>query len=581
MINKRLLGLLENSKKYIKQIVLWNWFSLICNVIYVFTIANLLNTAINTRQIGIGQMILSAGIVIVCVLMRMFFIRQSAHASYQSSVDVKETLRQLIYKKLLTLGVSYNEKVSTSEVVQVAAEGIEQLEIYFGRYIPQFFYCLLAPFTLFLIFLPISWKTAVILLVCVPLIPASIIVVQKFAKKLLNKYWGAYTALGDNFLDNLQGLTTLKIYQADEECEKKMDIEAEHFRRVTMRVLIMQLNSISIMDLVAFGGSALGIIMGILEYAHGSISFASMFAIIVLSAEFFIPMRLFGSYFHIAMNGSAAADKIFRILESEDAKMGEFTIDSENVEIHGSNVDFSYEEGRQVLTNVNFSITPGHFIALAGESGCGKSTLSSILMGIKKGYKGSITINGKELSKIKESSIMENITMISHSSYLFKGTIRDNLRMGKKDATDKEMEDALKKVNLYDFVHQQDGLDTVLAEMGTNLSGGQRQRLAMARALLHDTPVYIFDEATSNIDMESENKIMEVVKELAKTKTVILISHRLANVVSADKIFVLENGQIKEEGTHKELLLLNNVYARLYKSQAQLENYTKGDMAHA
>ena len=458
MINKRLLGLLESSKKYIMQIVLWNWLSLIGNVIYVFTIANLLNTAIHTRQIENGQMILSAVIVTACVFLRMFFIRKSSNASYQSSVDVKETLRQLIYKKLLRLGVSYNEKVSTSEVVQVAAEGIEQLEIYFGSYIPQFFYCLLAPFTLFLIFLPISWKTAVILLVCVPLIPASIIMVQKFAKKLLNKYWGAYTGLGDNFLDNLQGLTTLKIYQADEEREEKMDVEAEHFRRVTMRVLIMQLNSISIMDLVAFGGSALGIIMGAFEYAHGSISFASMFAIIVLSAEFFIPMRLFGSYFHIAMNGSAAADKIFRILDSEDAEIGEFTIDSENVEIHGKNVDFFYEEGRQVLTNVNFSIIPGQFIALAGESGCGKSTLSSILMGIKKGYKGSITINGKELSTIKESSIMENVTMVSHSSYLFKGTIRDNLRMGKKNATDKEMEDALKKVNLYDFVSQQDGL---------------------------------------------------------------------------------------------------------------------------
>lgn len=581
MINKRLLGLLEDSRKYIVQIVVWNWLALICNVIYVFTIANLLAAAVHTREVSSSQLLQTGAIVFICILLRMVFIKMSAKASYQSSVEVKETLRQMIYKKLLKLGVSYNQKISTSEVVQVAAEGIEQLEIYFGRYIPQFFYCLLAPFTLFLIFAPISWKTALVLLVCVPLIPGSIIMVQKFAKKLLNKYWGAYTGLGDHFLDNLQGLTTLKIYQADEEREKVMDVEAENFRRVTMRVLIMQLNSISIMDLVAFGGSALGIIMGAYEYAHGAIGFASMFAIIVLSAEFFIPMRLFGSYFHIAMNGSAAADKIFRILESEEAEKGEFKISPDNVEIHGKNVDFSFDSQRQVLKNVSFTVKPGHFTALAGESGCGKSTISSILMGINKGYSGSITIGGNELSKIDESSLLENITMVSHNSYLFKGTIRDNLLMGKKDATDAELNDALRKVNLLDFVNGQEGLDTRLQEMGSNLSGGQRQRLAMARALLHDTPIYIFDEATSNIDVESENQIMEVVKELAKTKTIILISHRLANIVSADQIYVLEHGKVIETGTHKELLENKNVYAHLYESQAQLEKFAKGEVAHA
>lgn len=581
MIHKRLLGLLKDSKKYIFEIVLWNWLSLLCNVVYVFTIANLLNQAMETRNISNAQLLKTAGIVIVCMLLRMFFIKKASKASYKSSIEVKETLRQKIYEKLLRLGVSYHQKVSTSEVVQVAAEGIEQLEIYFGRYLPQFFYCLLAPVTLFLIFAPISWKTALVLFLCVPLIPASIIAVQKFAKKLLNKYWGAYTGLGDSFLDNLQGLTTLKIYQADEEREKIMDVEAENFRKVTMRVLIMQLNSISIMDLVAFGGSALGIIMGIYEYAQGNITFASMFAIIVLSAEFFIPMRLFGSYFHIAMNGSAAADKIFRILESEEGNKGELTIYPADVEIHGSHVDYSYEKDRQVLTDVNFSIKKGSFIALAGESGCGKSTLSAILMGINKGYTGSITIGGKELSKIEEKNLMETITMVSHNSYLFKGTVRDNLLMGNKNATEEQLMDVLKKVNLYDFLIEQEGLDTPLAERGSNFSGGQRQRLAMARALLHDTPIYILDEATSNIDVESENQMIEVVKELAKTKTMILISHRLANVVTADKIYVLEKGKIAEEGTHLELLEKKKVYARLYESQAALENFAKGETAHA
>lgn len=581
MINKRLLGLLKDSKKYIYEIVLWNWLSLLCNVVYVFTIANLLNKAIETRNISNTQLLEAAGIVIVCILFRLFCIQKSSKASYQSSVEVKEILRQKIYEKLLRLGSSYHQKVSTSEVVQVAAEGIEQLEIYFGRYVPQFFYCLLAPFTLFVIFAPISWKTALVLFLCVPLIPVSIIAVQKFAKKLLNKYWGAYTGLGDNFLDNLQGLTTLKIYQADEEREKIMDIEAENFRKITMRVLIMQLNSISVMDLVAFGGSAIGIIMGIYEYAHGAITFASMFAIIVLSAEFFIPMRLFGSYFHIAMNGSAAADKIFRILESEEGKKGELTIDPANVEIYGSHVDYSYEKDRQVLTDVQFSIKKGSFTALAGESGCGKSTLSAILMGINKDYTGSITIGGKELNKIDEKSLMETVTMVNHNSYLFKGTVRDNLLMGNKNATEEQLTDVLKKVNLYDFLMEQEGLDTPLVEMGSNFSGGQRQRLAMARALLHDTPIYIFDEATSNIDVESENQIMEVVKELAKTKTIILISHRLANVVTADKIYVLEKGRIVEEGNHSQLLQKKHVYARLYESQAALENIAKEETAHA
>ena len=399
--------------------------------------------------------------------------------------------------------------------------------------------------------------------------------VQKFAKKLLNKYWGIYTELGDSFLENLQGLTTLKIYQADQQKAEEMDVEAQRFRTITMKVLTMQLNSTSVMDIVAYGGAAVGMIIVLQQYFAGKVGFAGALTIILLAAEFFIPLRLLGSFFHIAMNGMTVSDKIFALLDLPEPETRTGCIDDGAVDICLEDIHFSYEQDREILKGVSMEFTAGSFVSLVGSSGCGKSTIAALLMGKNKGYRGSARIAGCELSQILESNLMQTITMVSHNSYLFKGTVEDNLRMGKPDASISEMEAALAKVNLLDFLKVQQGLNTPVLEKGSNFSGGQCQRLALARALLHNTPVYILDEATSNIDVESEELIMEVIRELAKSKTVLLISHRLANVVDSDHIYMMEQGVITESGTHQELMGQDGSYKGLYEKQQELENYGK------
>ena len=454
-------------------------------------------------------------------------------------------------------------------------EGVDQLETYFGAYLPQFFYAMLAPLTLFAVLCFVNVPSAIVLLICVPLIPIAIAAVQTWAKKLLSKYWGQYTALGDTFLENLQGLTTLKIYQADEFKNKEMNAEAEKFRKITMKVLTMQLNSITIMDLIAYGGAALGGIMAVTQYMGNHVSLAGCLLIILLAADFFLPMRQLGSFFHIAMNGMAASDKIFRLLDLPEHKQEVSESFPSQHDIACSGLRFSYEPDREILHGVDLQFTQGSFTALVGESGCGKSTIAAILMGRNKGYTGSVTIGGVELKDVNENSLLRNITYVSHQSYLFKGTVRDNLLMGKPSASDDELWAVLERVNLAGFLKAEQGLDTPLLEKASNLSGGQCQRLALARALLHDSPVYIFDEATSNIDVESENDIMAEIHRLAKTKTVLLVSHRLANVVQADNIYVLDGGNIAEHGSHKELLQNHGLYERLWNAQQALENYGK------
>ena len=494
--------------------------------------------------------------------------------SYLSSKAVKKTLREKIYQKLLRLGVSYKEQVKTSEIVQVAVEGVDQLETYFGAYLPQFFYAMIAPLTLFVVLCFVNVPSAIVLLVCVPMIPIAIAVVQTWAKKLLSKYWDQYTALGDTFLENLQGLTTLKIYQSDAYKNEQMNVESEKFRKITMKVLTMQLNSITIMDLVAYGGAALGMIMAVTQYRDYHVSLQGCLLIIVLSADFFIPMRQLGSFFHIAMNGMAASDKIFKLLDMPEQNQGEQEI-GEDCTITCSELFFGYEEDKEILHNISMSFPKGSFTAIVGESGSGKSTIAGILTGHNRQYRGSVTIGGISLPEIKEASLMKNVTYVSHNSYLFKGTVRDNLLMGNPQASDEELWKALEQVKLADFLRNEKGLDTELTEKASNLSGGQCQRLAFARALLHDSPVYIFDEATSNIDVESENDIMKEIYRLAAEKTVILISHRLANVVHADNIYVLEQGELKESGTHEVLLNNHSTYEQLWNVQQKLENFGK------
>ena len=574
MINKRLIGTVAESKKYIAGNVILQWCSLAANIALMLSISRMLAELF--RGSASAQLLtVTGGVVILALAVRFFCSIGAAKMGYFSSKAVKKTLREKIYQKLLRLGNSYNEQVKTSEVVQVAVEGVDQLETYFGAYLPQFFYAMLAPLTLFIVLCFVNVPAAVVLLICVPLIPVAIAAVQTWAKKLLPKYWGQYTELGDTFLENLQGLTTLKIYQADEFKQQEMNEQAEKFRKITMKVLTMQLNSITIMDLIAYGGAALGVIMAVTQYQSGGVSLEGCLLIILLAADFFIPMRQLGSFFHIAMNGMAASDKIFRLLDLEETKLEITESFPSDHTIRCSGLSFSYEPDREILHSVDLTFPQGSFTALVGESGCGKSTLASILMGRNRGYTGTVSVGGVPLSSIQEESLLRNITYISHQSYLFKGTVRDNLLMGKPTASDEELWAVLSRVNLAAFLKAEQGLDTRLLEKASNLSGGQCQRLALARALLHDSPVYIFDEATSNIDVESENDIMREIHELAKSKTVILVSHRLANVVGADHIYVLDHGIVAESGSHEELLARRGLYERLWNAQQALEQYGK------
>ena len=552
MINKKLLFSVKESIPYIKKNVLYQWIGLICNVC---------STACLCWIITKNRSLSFIGIILVCLIVRYIVNQKAIEMSYQSSHIVKETLRSRLYKKLAKIGNSYTNEWSTAEIVQLSSEGIEQLETYFANYIPQFFYSLIAPMTLFIIISFMNFKAALVLLVCVPLIPMSIVFVQKFAKRLLNRYWGQYTKLGDSFLENLQGLTTLKIYEADGHYQEKMNVESENFRKITMRVLTMQLNSITVMDLVAYGGSALGIVFAL----RGTTDLFQTLFIILISAEFFIPMRQLGSYFHIAMNGMAASDKLFAILEKETK--GKQNVDIENYSISASNLRFGYTD-KEVLHDICFEANKG-LIGFVGESGSGKSTIASLLMGQYPNYSGELKLSNYE---IKDINIYPYVTLVSLESYLFSGTLKDNLSVA-KDVSEKEMNSVLEKVGILDFVNEQGGLDMCILEGGKNLSGGQRQRLVLARALLKDSPIYIMDEATSNIDVESENKIMEVLYELSKEKLVLCISHRLANLIHADQIYCLKDGNIVECGTHEVLLQKNGVYCDLFNTQKELERY--------
>lgn len=570
MINKRLVRLLSDGKKYIYGNIFFQWINLIANIVAIFLISDFISDSYYGKVTD-AKLIRLIIILAIAVLARVICNIASNKMSYLSSKKVKQVLRHKIMEKMLTLGSSYNEKVRTSEVVQVSVEGVEQIETYFGLYLPQLFYSLLAPLTLFAVIVFMNFTPAIVLLLCVPLIPISIAAVQTFAKKLLAKYWGKYTGLGDTFLENLQGLTTLKIYQADEYKNKKMNEEAEEFRKITMKVLTMQLNSITIMDIVAYGGAALGIILTVKQFVAGNIRLDQAIAIILLSADFFIPMRQLGSFFHIAINGMAAIDKIFKILDLEVPEEKTMIL-PEKGSIKVENLSFAYDESHNVLNDISIELLEQGMVSLVGASGSGKSTMASLLMKRSKNYSGKIFVGEIDFNEISEKSVMDNITYISHSSYIFKGTVRDNLLMAKADAKDKELWDVLKKTNLADFFEADNGLDFEIAEAGGNLSGGQKQRLALARGLLHDSRFYIFDESTSNIDVESEEVILEQIKELAKHKGVLMISHRLANVVSSDKIFVLEKGQLKEEGTHEELLAMHGTYSTLWETQQSLEN---------
>ena len=576
MIDKRLIALVPESRRYIAANVALQWVALGANILLVGAVSGLLAT-LWQGHVTAARLGGTAALALAALAVRFVCAVGAARMSYLSSKTVKARLRTLLYEKLLRLGTAYREEVQTSAVVQVAVEGVDQLEIYFGQYLPQFFYAMLAPLTLFAVLAPIDAASAAVLLVCVPLIPAAIAAVQTWAKKLLGRYWGQYTALGDTFLENLQGLTTLKIYEADDRKNTEMNAQAEAFRKITMRVLTMQLNSITIMDLIAYGGAAAGMVLAVSRFAAGAVSLQGCLMILLLAADFFLPMRLLGSFFHVAMNGMAASEKIFRLLDTPERPRGKQPVPRDCTLVLDG-VIFAYDPERPVLQGVTMEFARGSFTAIAGESGCGKSTVAALLTGRRRCRQGQVTIGGVPLEQVAEESLGRTVTYLSHNSYLFKGTVRENLTMAAPGTDDAALWAVLEKVRLADFLRAGQGLDTLLAEKGANLSGGQCQRLALARALLHDSPIYIFDEATSNIDVESENDIMALIRELARTKTVILISHRLANSTGADRIYVMDGGRVVQSGTHAALLAAGGRYAELWNAQQQLEHYTKQEV---
>ena len=575
MIKMRLIKLLKGSGKYIIYQIAWQWLSLLAQIAIVWQVTQLIDEAWQ-KSITSSDVLMTIGIVSAGLIVRFICDRLYSRACYLASVDVKRVLREQIYRKVLWLGPSYREQIRTSEIVQMTGEGVEQLETYFGRYLSQFLYALLAPFSLFIIISRISLRTAVVLLAAVPLIPIVIMLVMFIARKILGNYFDIYYGLGDSFLEKLQGMTTLKIYRADRRAVEQIDSESEQFRKITMKVLMMQLNSTSIMDIIAYGGAAAGIISALTEFSDRNINVSGVLMCIFLAAEFFLPMRLLGSFFHIGMNGMKASDRIFAFLDLLEQKRGDEKITGDNIDISLEKVSFSYDNSREILHEISMDIDSGSLVSIVGVSGSGKSTIAGILLGKNHDYTGSIKVNGTEHREISSKSLMDNFTMIGHSSWIFKGTVRENLLMGNPRATEAEMIEALDKVNLKSFLEAQNGLDTRVESNASNLSGGQKQRLALARALLHDTPVYIFDEATSNIDADSEEIIMATVKQISKEKTVILISHRLANVIDSDAIYMLKDGEIVEKGTHEELMRLKGNYEKIFSEQSELENYSRG-----
>ncbi len=574
MINKRLVGLVPDAKKHVARSVALQWGALLCNMVFMGSISAAMG-ALLTQSATPALLCKAAGIATACIALRLACTYFAARQSYLASHGVKQILRQKIYDKLLKLGGSYTKTISTAELLQLSGEGVEQLESYFGSYLPQFFYAMLAPITLFCALSVLNLPVALALLCCVPLIPLAIVAVQKIAKKLLGKYWGEYTTLGDHFLENLQGLNTLKIYGADAAKHTQMNAQAERFRVITMKVLTMQLNSIIIMDIIAYGGAGLGIALALAQTAQGQMGITACLLFILLSAEFFLPLRLLGSFFHLAMNGMAASKKIFALLDTPASPIPIATIAGSRVE--AKNLCYRYPaQAKDALKDLSFTIPPRGFVAVVGKSGCGKSTLAGVLAGVHAGYRGSLAIGDTPLDQASPQSLAATVSMLGLQSYLFKGTVRENLQMGKFNATDAELWVALAKVNLADFFCAEDGLDTTVKEGGRNFSGGQCQRLALARALLKDASIYIFDEATSNIDVESENQIMGLLQTLTQTKTVILISHRLANVVPADEIYLLEQGELIAKGNHETLLAGSAPYRDLWQTQQSLEAYTGG-----
>ena len=576
MIDKKLLALLGDNKKYIFYAVGLMIVGLFANLAITASICYAIQYAAEYTSSGSNAQgfILPAVIVIIAMATRYVTSRRIGDLKDTLGRNVKKDLRQKIYDKIIKLGVRTTDNMSMAGLTQLSMEGVEQLDLYYSAYIPQFFYAMIAPIILFIVTVRINWAVALVLLACVPLIPMSIIAVSRYAKKIFTKYWGKYTSMGDSFLDSVQGLKELKIFQADAAQNIKMNETSEEFRKITMKVLVMQLASTTIMDMVAYGGAGLGIALTIHAVVNGNLSAYAALFLILVAVDFFLPLRAFGSAFHIAMNGASAGNKILSLLAQPDPVWDSETVDS--TEITVKDITFSYDGKRDVLkhASMNFDSTGMH--AIVGESGSGKSTVVNLLLGAYHPQQGSILVGNKRLETLSRDAYYSHISVVSYNTYIFNETIRQNFMLAKADVTEDEIFIALKKVNLYDFIIDNGGLDKVITEDAANISGGQKQRLALAINLVASKDIYIFDEATSNIDIESEAIIMNNIKELSQEKSVIVISHRLANVIAADTIYYIEDGEVKEHGTHAELMNMHEGYAKLYTTQKKLEEgYTE------
>ena len=576
MIDKKLLALLGPNKKYIFYAVGLMIVGLFANLAITASICFAIQYAAEYTSSGSNAQgfILPAVIVIIAMAIRYVTSRSIGDLKDTLGRNVKKDLRQKIYDKIIKLGVRTTDNMSMAGLTQLSMEGVEQLDLYYSAYIPQFFYAMIAPIILFIVTVRINWAVALVLLACVPLIPMSIIAVSRYAKKIFAKYWGKYTSMGDSFLDSVQGLKELKIFQADAAQNIKMNETSEEFRKITMKVLVMQLASTTIMDMVAYGGAGLGIALTIHAVVNGSLSAYAALFLILVAVDFFLPLRAFGSAFHIAMNGASAGNKILSLLAQPDPVWGNETVAS--TEITVKDVTFSYDGKRDVLKHASMNFGSTGMCAIVGESGSGKSTVVNLLLGAYHPQQGSILVGNKPLETLSRESYYSHISVVSYNTYIFNETIRQNFMLAKVNVTEDEIFAALKKVNLYDFIIDNGGLDKVITEDAANISGGQKQRLALAINLVANKDVYIFDEATSNIDIESEAIIMNNIKELSKEKSVIVISHRLANIIAADTIYYIEDGEVKENGTHNELMNMHEGYARLYTTQKKLEEgYTE------
>ena len=571
MIDKRLYNFSGNIKKYISITTFLSCVKLIANIFFYFIFAFLLVSLINKDfSFSYSHIIIS---ILIIVFVRQFSTIKVAHMLGNLVVDVKRNLRKLILEKTLKLGLAYSQLFKTQELIHLSVDNIEQLEVYFGGFLTQFYYCIVSSFILFFSIAYFNLKIAFILLGFSLAIPLSLYIILDKVKKIQKKYFAKYMNVGTLFLDSLQGLTILKIYGTDEKREEEIAKMSEEFRIETMRVLKMQLLSIAAINWIIYAGTILAIVTSIKLFLNGSLGLFPMLFIFMLAPEFFIPMRTLTSLFHVAMTGVSAAENIISFVDSpERNNNGNKEFKNEN-KIKVSKLNFSYPDGTQSLKDIDMSFKKGNLTAVVGHSGCGKSTLVSVLAGELKSKKNEIFIDNVDIQNIKIEDKIKNILKITHDSHIFSGTVRENLSMANENLSDETMIEVLKKVKLWDIFSKNKGLDTSLESQGKNLSGGQAQRAALARALLYDASVYIFDEATSNIDIESEEIILNIIYSLSKEKTVIYISHRLPAIKNADCIYVMDKGKVIESGKHIKLYAKKGLYYEMYKHQEELETY--------